>query len=321
MRRELRTGRVSAVVCRFATVLMAAGPGIAWQLPAAPGGTSPRGDRRVSPPAGVAPQAARSREDNPRTVHDARVVPAVGTVCLGCGPGGCRHGHHPGCREGRCVPSCPVRPDHFGYYGTRWRRWPGQDVVAVSGDRDATPILPPRLAVPEAGEESMRTGEDREEAVTPERAGGDEASDPRGAAPLPAEFPPGDRGPAIQPGQRAAAEPEPAPRGRKSEAERKTEPGPDTPPEAVVPQREPAPPKPLDLPRPDTPQPAPAPPEDENLFEAGSGGRARRTFPVAPPAGKGEVVPAAHGPILDPKTVPAAPFDPRAETRRLRGGR
>jgi hypothetical protein len=53
-----------------------------------------------------------------------------------------------------CVPSCPVRPGQFGYYGTQWRRWPGQGVIQASAAEAATPVKPPKSAVPGAEEES-----------------------------------------------------------------------------------------------------------------------------------------------------------------------
>lgn len=53
-----------------------------------------------------------------------------------------------------CMPSCPVRPGQYGYYGTQWRRWPGQGVVQASAVEAATPVAPPKSAVPNAEEES-----------------------------------------------------------------------------------------------------------------------------------------------------------------------
>lgn len=52
------------------------------------------------------------------------------------------------------MPSCPVRPGQFGYYGTQWRRWPAQGVVPASAVEAATPVAPPKSAVPDAEEES-----------------------------------------------------------------------------------------------------------------------------------------------------------------------
>lgn len=93
---------------------------------------------------------------------DPAVVPAGGGHGHGCDGTGCRragcrhHGaHHPDCRNGRCVPHCPVRPAEFGYYGTQWRRWPSA-VVPVSSTEEATPAVPPRLEIPGPDEESPR---------------------------------------------------------------------------------------------------------------------------------------------------------------------
>jgi hypothetical protein len=71
-----------------------------------------------------------------------------------------RHGHHQGCRNGQCVPHCPVRPGQFGYHGTEWRRWPGTGVVPVSAVSDAVPVRPPRSVVPGPDEESPRRLDD-----------------------------------------------------------------------------------------------------------------------------------------------------------------
>jgi hypothetical protein len=123
----------------------------------------------VGPPAeagdlsGVASRAvATARRPAPPAVKfDPAVVPAGGAGCCSVNNGhgqvrqaGFHHGHAPGCRDGMCVPSCPVRPGQFGYYGTQWRRWPGQGVVQTSAAEAATPVKPPRSAVPGAEEES-----------------------------------------------------------------------------------------------------------------------------------------------------------------------
>lgn len=118
-----------------------------------------------------------------RRIQDPHVVSAGGARCS-CRSGACscddrttgHNGHHPDCRDGRCAPYCPVRPQHYGYYGTEWRRWTGQGVVAVSDERAATPALPPRMAVPGPDQESMQPsvnedlqpGDDRPAAAAPE---------------------------------------------------------------------------------------------------------------------------------------------------------
>lgn len=102
----------------------------------------------------VAASAARRQ-----TIVDHAVTPAGGHVCRHCGGVACRihHGHLADCRDGHCAPHCPVRPGQHGFYGTQWRRWPGQGVVPVSAEDAATPVRPPPSQVPEADEESPRS--------------------------------------------------------------------------------------------------------------------------------------------------------------------
>ena len=150
--------------------------------PAAPGG---RSGPPIPPP--------RSG----RTVVDPAVVPAGGVArCPHCPRGGCRHvrhggqGHHAGCRDGLCVPSCPVRPAEFGFYGTRWRRWPGQGVVPASAEA-ATPAVPPKSEVPGADEESPRRPDDEAAAeVAPEPPAPRELPEPDSSEAAPAPEPP-----------------------------------------------------------------------------------------------------------------------------------
>lgn len=113
--------------------------------------------------AGVASRAvtAARRHAPPPVKFDPAVVPAGGAGCCTldgrCGEvrqAGFHHGHAAGCRDGMCVPSCPVRPGHYGYYGTQWRRWPGQGVIQASAAEAATPVKPPKSAVPGVEEES-----------------------------------------------------------------------------------------------------------------------------------------------------------------------
>jgi hypothetical protein len=124
---------------------------------------------------GVATRAvATARRPAPPAVKfDPAVVPAGGAGCCSVDNGygqvrqtGFHHAHAPGCRDGMCVPSCPVRPGQFGYYGTQWRRWPGQGVIQASAAEAATPVKPPKSAVPGAEEESP-TPRDGAAAVEP----------------------------------------------------------------------------------------------------------------------------------------------------------
>jgi hypothetical protein len=95
------------------------------------------------------------------------------------------HGHHQGCRNGHCVPHCPVRPGQFGYHGTEWRRWPGTGVVPVSAVSDAVPVRPPRSVVPGPDEESPRRLDDDADP----NPGNPAPADPRAAAPPVFELP------------------------------------------------------------------------------------------------------------------------------------
>lgn len=66
--------------------------------------------------------------------------------------GGDRH-HR--CGPG-CEPNCPVRPGHFGFYETQWRRWPGTAPSGAGPSTAGAPAAPPRSVVPGADEESPR---------------------------------------------------------------------------------------------------------------------------------------------------------------------
>lgn len=106
--------------------------------------------------AGELPVSSTTSPPPRRTaVVDHMVVPA-GIGCRHCGNATCRMhcGHAAECRDGFCAPHCPVRPSQYGYYSTRWRRWPGQGVMPVSAEDAATPVSPPKSQVPAADEES-----------------------------------------------------------------------------------------------------------------------------------------------------------------------
>lgn len=104
--------------------------------------------------------AAEKPPASRRPVVDPAVIQAGG-ACRGCRDPQCHscrhaggHRHHHTCRDGACHPYCPVRPQEFGFYGTQWRRWPGQGVVPAANLQDATPTRPPKSAVPGPDEES-----------------------------------------------------------------------------------------------------------------------------------------------------------------------
>jgi hypothetical protein len=279
--------------------------------------------------AGVVAQAAEAPSAAPRPrIVDPAIQPAGGVSCTACETGGCRHshgglhGHHGGCRDGVCVPYCPVRPHQFGFYGTQWRRWPGQQIVPVSAERDAVPVSPPRSAVPGPTEESMNPqGDDQTGAADPSDSTPAPLPPSRQPLPEPTEEPG-----RLQTTPESRPQPEPA---LQRDPEPKQEP-------ARVPPAEPAAESPATPPaQPDADPGQPAPetkprPEDENLFEVLSGWRARRTFPVGKAGGSDAATTEAgvaaarrvgHTEAAAVRAVPRVPFDPAAETRRLRNTR
>lgn len=94
--------------------------------------------------------------------------------CAKCRPAGGRLGLPCNglCEQGGCPAHCPVRPDQFGYYATRWRSWPGQGVKQVGHfDPATTPAVPPRSEVPSM-EDELALPSQRDEAPAEEE--GDE---------------------------------------------------------------------------------------------------------------------------------------------------
>lgn len=238
-----------------------------------------------------------------RTIVDSSVQPAGG-VCRQCGPAGCKHGHHRDCRDGACVPYCPVRPSTFGFYGTQWRRWPGSGVVPVSNEQAATPAKPPKSSVPGPDEESLGPKpSELPEPDFPAGAAGDEPSS-------------------------AAMPPEPSAPEPSADAAESKESG----AEPVLPAPNPA----GDV-NPAVPEAAPAKPrpQDENLFDNSSARKVRRKIPVAsspvsaprspaPRPVASRVQPVAHQQAAAaetarrPTTVPRVAFDARKEAERVR---
>lgn len=280
--------------------------------------------RKLVPPAAASPAAAR------KTIVDSAVMPAGGG-CRHCASGGCRHGHsghghHAGCRNGQCVPYCPVRPDKFGFYDTQWRKWPGQGVVPTSATEMATPVLPPKSELPNVDQESFGP------------PAGDVA-DPAPARPAlesrqtPAPQQPADPLPVIpepEPQQPETAEPDvPAPQ---------PEPPPAPEPEAIKPAQEPAAEAPAAEPTqpvaPETPAPKAPEKKSDDLFDEAATGRVQRVFVAArdgearqPSASNVRQVshrspataaPASGRPAATGKNVPRVSFDPRAEAEALR---
>ena len=267
-------------------------------------------DGQVISAGGSRSHAARSHAIDPAVRH------AGGVGCTSCGPGGCRHGHgghhghNAGCRDGFCVPYCPVRSQQYGYYGTRWRKWPGQDVVQVSAEGDAGPVSPPRLEVPGPSEESTRL-------PMPDAAFLGEALPPDLLPPQPSPEPALPPRPLEPP----AAKPTPAPTPTPT-PEPKPEPKPEPTP-AVKPEPTPEPTPAA------KPEPAPTRQEDENLFEVLSEWRARRKFVAAGSSQSGSPGAAESTAVRavgyldpsDPKAVPRVSFDTAEETRQLRSHR
>lgn len=131
----------------------------------------------------------------------------------GCRGGRCAHGHcgHAGCRHGSCgVPGCPahcpVRPASFGFYGTQWRTWPGQQVAQAAHVEPAAPVMPPKSEVPSADEESPVPGFDMpapEPDGTQTEPADELPTEPALPEPAPTAVPPAE--------QRAPGEPAPLP--------------------------------------------------------------------------------------------------------------
>jgi hypothetical protein len=162
------------------------------------------------------------------------------------------------------------------------------------------------------------------------------AADPNDSTPAP--LPPS-RQPLPAPADRTVAPPEPGRLQPAPESRSQPEPALQREPEpkpARVPPAEPAaesPATPPAKPAADPGQPAPETkprPEDENLFEVLSGWRARRTFPVGKAGGNDAATAEAgaeaarrvgHTEPATVRPVPRVPFDPAAETRRLRNAR
>ena len=95
------------------------------------------------------------RPSHPNAYQDGLVVHAggayAGQIDSLIGHGG--HGRAE-CRHDGCGDHCVVSPQRFGFYGTRWRTWPGTRVVQTAGAEELTPVSPPAMELPGAGQES-----------------------------------------------------------------------------------------------------------------------------------------------------------------------
>lgn len=327
-RRRFDPGMIGRTVATVAAMLACASSSAATA-----GGAPPE-----RTPVGGAPQRQPSAARATTTV-DPAVTPAGGHGCRACGPAGCRpghacgHRHHRDCRDGVCAAYCPVRPGTFGFYGTSWRKWPGQGVTPVSHQTEVTPALPPRSEVPGADDESFKSRaselpepEADEERTSPRSPTRSNPATPERPALEPAPEPDTDR----VPQRNIAPEPESEPQ-MKEPRPKAGDPEPDRLPRGEGPRpsadedSRPTPPEPKDAPKPR--------PQDDNLFDENAA-RVRRQIPVAgagvvaPRREAGGVTPAALERVPDaastvrpqasgrrptPKPVPRVSFDPRAE--------
>lgn len=297
-------------------------------------------------PRTIAPAPAARSMPVRKTIVDPAVAPAGGG-CRQCGPGGCRHGHgghghHSACRDGHCVPYCPVRPGQFGFYDTRWRKWPGEGVVPASALQSATPEVPPKSSPPGVDEESFGPPAEESSAPAPQNANrstGQDMSPPRDPVPTPTVREPLPVEPETAEPVVPAPQSEPAPVAepeveKAADVPQVKEPEPE--PAAEVPVVEPAAAEPVPEPaveKPAAEKPAPEKSADDDLFDEAAKGRVQRVFVAARPGEarpvsstsvqqvahrQAAVQPTAAGRrAASPKHVPRVSFDPRAETERL----
>lgn len=167
----------------------------------------------------VPPVASASRPRPPAaTAHVVDHGPPVASIASRRGPCGdapCTHEHcggdgHSACRregcevEG-CPAHCPVRPASFGFYGTQWRSWPGQQVAQAAHAEPAAPVMPPKSEVPTAAEESPVPGFEEPAAET--AAAETQPTDADAAGKAPAILPPPDAAPDRRNGELQDEEP------------------------------------------------------------------------------------------------------------------
>lgn len=145
---------IGVVVC--AVVSSASGParlaGGSEVISAIPGTAQPP----ITPGMVVETIEAGTRGPGPAP-HHRRHERCAGGHCAAerCGHAGCRQGT---CDVPGCPAHCPVRPASFGFYGTQWRTWPGQQVIQAAHTEPAAPVMPPKSEVPTADEESPVPG-------------------------------------------------------------------------------------------------------------------------------------------------------------------
>lgn len=160
------------------------------QVAATPGQRAPAS--RAAPKRAQRAPSSGVKQTSAVVSADGGVVLAGGAMatadCRDCGRQGCgkcrvtggRLGHlcNGLCDQGGCPAHCPVRPDQFGYYATRWRSWPGQGVKQTGAfDPATTPVLPPRSEVPGMAEELSLPSEDAEASMDDEAEDDEEAEE------------------------------------------------------------------------------------------------------------------------------------------------
>lgn len=153
-----------------------------------PAGSAAATATRSRTPTGARAAASGVQQTSATVTPEGGVVLAGGAMaiadcrqcgrqdCGKCRPAGGRLGLHCNgqCEQGGCPAHCPVRPDQFGYYATRWRSWPGQGVKQVGHfDPATTPVVPPRSEVP-GMEEELALPSQRDEAPVDEDEDEDE---------------------------------------------------------------------------------------------------------------------------------------------------
>ena len=171
---------------------------------ATPGRAGPRWTAAASTRARA--PAAGGRQTSAVVSADGGVVRAGHAVatadCRQCGQRGCGKCRPAGgrldlpcnglCEQGTCPAHCPVRPDQFGYYATRWRSWPGQGVKQVGHfDSASTPVVPPRSEVPGMADELALPNQQEE-------GGPDDEEEEKDGEEMPGDGAPSDEPPAVR---------------------------------------------------------------------------------------------------------------------------
>jgi hypothetical protein len=231
VRQSCRLWIAGVIALMPACPLLAAEPATTRPTQTRVGQTRAAGGGQPSARPASVPASGRTPARSPKVDH--AVTPAGGmptgqAQCSQCQRSACpqcrlaesQHRGHGQCQHGLCPAHCPVRPDVFGFYGTRWRRWPGSGVVQASNDEAATPVRPPRAEVPGVAEESFEPDAAAEDLPAP--AAEDRPSEPEQSEPAEpaAKAPPAvDPQSALRPASDAEAAAVDDPRGDEPEGE------------------------------------------------------------------------------------------------------